>query len=1051
MMKEGFYEKLLTESIAEALGKESDKTIIREPFSKSDGSIFLLRYFQQVLQQAYNQIMEARDELAKNKLIEFTNELIKLTARFLDDKEFEQGLIAAQGEILKAFFHSATYAEENLKKNLQDYFPITGLSESALFNGSKHTPSLESELKKEMLTSDEIWWLVSFLKFEGVRLFEQVFRKLAESGKKVKIISTVYMGATDLKAIDFLSGFSNVDVKISFNTNQERLHAKSYLFLRDSGFHTAYIGSSNLSRSALTSGLEWNLKVTQQEIPHIIAKCRHTFETYWNNPNFIMYNALSDRQKLQNALQSGRAPAFNDDISQFFDLAPFPFQQQILDQLVQCREKGEMKNLIVAATGTGKTIISAFDFKRFIRQNPHGKFLFVAHREEILRQARYTYRQVLKNNDFGQFWFNGERPERYNQLFVSIQTLNNRIEDLSWSSDFFDYIVIDEVHHSAAKSYRLLLSRFTPKILLGLTATPERHDGDDVTRYFGNTLSAELRLSDALNQGLLCPFQYFGITDQSDLSSVSWRKGRYEISALEKVYNEDYRRVTDIIRNCHKYLKDIKDVRALCFCVSMNHEEFMAKAFNEKGLRAAYLHSGNSHCRIELIDQLRRKEINYLFVVDIFNEGVDIPEIDTLLFLRPTESLTIYLQQLGRGLRLHEDKTCLTVLDFVGQQHEEYSFEHKFRAMLGKTHTRVKDELNKGFPNLPLGCSITLEETARDIILRKIHNTYSGTESSLLRAINRFKNDYDKELTLRNFCELMGIDLFTVYKNKKLLFFELKAKSEQEFFQRHEYSGHLAKAMGSTWLATESESYFEFITSFVLGKELNMAHALTEQYLIMLYMDLFDRASGAESATELYQLLLKVFDHDELRKEVKDYMQIRLSQLESIEKPIDLKVPSVLRLQGRYTRSQILSGVSVNTLNHRTVSQSGVHRITSAGKEMELLFVTLNKDEDRFSSSTMYQDYFISSKLFHWQSQNTTTPESNAGKGYIHQEENGRDILLFVREATTDHNGVTMAYVFCGKLFYSTHEGRRPMSIIWRMENTPPALLFNEGHKLAVG
>jgi HKD family nuclease len=225
---------------------------------------------------------------------------------------------------------------------------------------------LESELKKEMLTSDEVWWLVSFLKFEGVRLFEQVLRKLESSGKKVKIICTVYMGATDLKAIDFLSEFSNVEIKISFNTNQERLHAKSYLFMRNSGFHTAYIGSSNLSRSALTNGLEWNLKVTQQEIPHIISKCKNTFDTYWNDANFELYNKDLHREKLQLALENGRTRKPDDDISKFFDLSPFPFQQQILDQIQQCRDRGDHKNLIVAATGTGKTVIAAFDFKRFI-------------------------------------------------------------------------------------------------------------------------------------------------------------------------------------------------------------------------------------------------------------------------------------------------------------------------------------------------------------------------------------------------------------------------------------------------------------------------------------------------------------------------------------------------------------------------------------------------------------------------------------------------------------------------------------------------------------
>ena len=899
-MKEGFYEKIVSESIAKALDNENDKITLLESFSKNDGAVLVHRYFQQILQRAFNQITEERDEVAKQKLIDFTNDLIKLTAVYLDDKEFEEDQISNQGTVLKAFFHASSFTQTNLKKYIQESFPITGLSESALFNGSKHTPSLESELKKEMLTSDDVWWLVSFLKFEGVRLFEQVLRKMETEGKKVKIICTVYMGATDLKAVDFLSEFSNVEIKISFNTNQERLHAKSYLFMRNSGFHTAYIGSSNLSRSALTNGLEWNLKVTQQEIPHIIAKCKNTFDTYWNDANFELYVPELHRDKLKQALDKGKIKKSEDEVSTFFDINPFPFQQQILDQLSQCRERGEMKNLVVAATGTGKTVISAFDFKRFLRARPTANFLFVAHREEILRQARYTFRQVLKNPDFGELWFNGENPDTYNQLFVSIQTLNNRISSLTLSVDFFDYIIIDEVHHSAASSYQKLLSYFTPNILLGLTATPERHDGENVTKYFGHSLSAEIRLPDALNQKLLCPFQYFGISDETDISRVTWRRGRYEISELEKIYSEDHRRVNEILRNCIKYLTDYQEVRALGFCVSKKHAEFMANQYKAKGLKAAYLHADNSGDRKSIIQLFRRKEINYLFVVDIFNEGVDIPEIDTLLFLRPTESLTIFLQQLGRGLRLHEEKTCLTVLDFVGQQHVEYSFEHKFRAMLGKTHSKVKDELQQDFPNLPLGCSITLEATAKDIILKNIQSSYGSGERSLLTAMNRFTQDYTLEFTLKNFCELMGIELFAIYKTKQL-FLELKLKHHGKSFQRNSNAERLARVMSNTWLATDSESYFKFLIAFISHKNIDITLKSTEQFLVMCYLDLFDSAPNVQSAEELYAKLSIVFEHIEIREEVLSYLSFRLEQLEGIEKDIELKVPSVIKLHGRYT------------------------------------------------------------------------------------------------------------------------------------------------------
>ena len=1045
-MKEGFYEKIITKALAEQIEADEKNLALREPFNKTDGAILIQRYFQEILNRAFNQIIAEKEETAKPKLIDFTNDLVDLIAKQLKDSEFVKEKIKEEGEILKALFHASTFAKFNLKQHVAESFPITGLSESALFNGSKHTPSLESELKKEMQTADEIWWLVSFLKFEGVRLFEQVLRKLESQGKKVKIICTVYMGATDLKAIDFLSSFSNVEIKISFNINQERLHAKSYLFIRETGFHTAYIGSSNLSRSALTNGLEWNLKVTQQEIPHIISKCRNTFETYWNDVNFELYDQTIHREKLQNALQKSKDRKLEDDVTRFFELSPFPFQQQILDQLQKCRERGETRNLVAAATGTGKTVISAFDFKRFKKANPQAKFLFVAHREEILKQAQFTFRQILKDADFGDLWVGSEKPTKKDQLFVSIQTLNNNIETVK--DFFYDYIIIDEVHHSAASSYQKLLLSFNPTILLGLTATPERQDGEDITKYFGNTLSAELRLPDALNQKLLCPFQYFGITDNTDISGVTWRRGRYDISELEKIYKEDKQRIQSIYRNCEKYLADFQDVRALCFCVSKSHAEFMAEKFNEVNLKSNFLHSDNGHLRKEILLQFKRKEINYLFVVDIFNEGVDIPEIDTLLFLRPTESLTIFLQQLGRGLRLHEDKTCLTVLDFVGHQNVEYSFEHKFRAMLGKTHSKIKDELIQDFPNLPLGCSITLEETAKEIILKNIQKVYSSGEKSILRAMSRFVQDYQLEFNLKNFCEFMDIDLFTLYKSKKL-FYELKIINNGDELQRNSYAEKVSRTLGNVWLSTDSESYFRFLISFLKKEKIDISAIELEQYLMMCYLDLFDEAPRFSSIFELQNLLKSVFADNQIKNEIISYLEYRLDQLEAVEKSIELKIPSVLKLHGRYNRNQILAGLSESNLQHKAPSREGVYRIKES--DTELFFVTLLKNDGKFNVSTMYHDYFINEHLFHWQSQNSTTPESAVGQAYINQPNTKKEILLFVREATTDENSLRMAFVFCGRLNFVKNEGRKPMNITWELESQPPALLLNEGLKLRVG
>jgi len=284
--------------------------------------------------------------------------------------------------------------------------------------------------------------------------------------------------------------------------------------------------------------------------------------------------------------------------------------------------------------------------------------LFVAHRKEILEQARATFQAVLGDNNFGELWVDGIEPTNYSHVFASVQTLNNRLDTLELTDKFYQYIVIDEVHHISASSYRPILSRFFSDVLLGLTATPERMDNQDILVDFCNTIAAEIRLPEALNRKLLCPFQYFGITDNVDISHVTWQNGKYATSELTQLYTHNDVRVNQILKNLDKYLNDKENVRSLGFCVGQEHAKYMAEKFTLAGLKADYLVSDNTAQREEQRRKLKAKDINYLFVVDIFNEGVDIPEIDTVLFLRPTESLTVFLQQLGRGLRLSDEKAA---------------------------------------------------------------------------------------------------------------------------------------------------------------------------------------------------------------------------------------------------------------------------------------------------------------------------------------------------------------------------------------------------------
>lgn len=442
MQQTGLYEKLITQLISSRLDRESFYIGERE-LEPSDAAVWLSRFLANILEYAIGSIPAGENRIEKQ--IELSNQLLFwLKDKLQDDGFIEENLLDSQGKILTSLYETENPIASDLKKYVSDITPLTGLTQSELFCGSNAGLSLESELKREILSADEIYWLVSFIKWAGIRIFRKELEEFTRSGRKLKVITTSYMGATDAKAVEFLAGLSNTEVKLSYNTQRERLHAKSYLFKRNTGFDTGYIGSSNLSHSALTSGLEWNLKITSQEIPHIIEKSLNTFESYWVSSEFEVFDGQIESQaKLKQALKQARG-SFEQTNQHFFDLKPFPHQQEILEQIRVERDLHKrFRNLVVAATGTGKTLISAFDFARFQKGKPDAKFLFVAHREEILKQARNAYCGVLRNGNFGELWVGGSKPDNYQHLFASIQTLNNQLSQLQLSADYYDYIVIE--------------------------------------------------------------------------------------------------------------------------------------------------------------------------------------------------------------------------------------------------------------------------------------------------------------------------------------------------------------------------------------------------------------------------------------------------------------------------------------------------------------------------------------------------------------------------------------------------------------------------------
>ena len=1046
-MNQGLYEELVTKLINYKLNELDKDTfqVKKTPIDKAEAAQILSQHIGKTIRHAFTlikgeDVLEAQIEIA-NKIILFLKEELK-------KEEFEDDLIETEGKILKAVFTKIDAHFTDLDLRLKEITPYTRLIHSELFTGGNSGTTLESELRKEILSSDKIDLLVSFIKWKGIRILERELREFTERGGKLRVITTTYIGATDAKAIDFLASLENTEVKVSYNTGNERLHAKAYLFQRNTGFHTGYIGSSNFSRSALTDGLEWNLKITTKEIGHIIDKFKKTFEAYWQNPEFELYNQNIHSGKLIEALKQGKFSKEYTFSTSFFDIKPFHYQYEILEKLeVERTVHNRYRNLLVAATGTGKTVISAFDYKNFRSANKSSKLLFVAHRKEILQQAKATFQGVLKDNNFGDLWVDGIEPNSNEYLFVSVQTLNNRLKNLKLSPDYYDFIILDEAHHGSASSYRPFLNYFNPKILLGLTATPERMDNENILEDFCNRIAAEIRLPEALNKKLLSPFQYFGITDSIDLTNVKWEKGRYVASELTSIYTKNDIRVGEIISNLDKYTNDLNDVRAIGFCVTIEHATFMAEKFNLAGLRANFLTAKNSGERDRIREQFKKKEFNYLFVVDIFNEGVDIPEIDTVLFLRPTESLTVFLQQLGRGLRLADGKDCLTILDFVGNSRPEYDFESKFRALIGKTTTSVQKEIEDDFPHLPLGCSIVLEKKTKEIILENIKKATSLNVNQLITKIINFQHQTTLPLTLNNFIELNHISIETIYKKDSWSRLCQRAGVIEDFENTNEKQ--IYSAISNKWLSTNSTSYFNFILKIAkqgFNISINDFDENQRTMLLMLYYDVWQNQGLFDSLEESIKTIGK---NKILVKEIIEVLEILIDRVDFKEIDIQLPYKQPLKVHARYTRDQILAAFGLSSLERKSPSREGVAENTDLNTE--LLFINLIKSEENFSPTTMYDDYAISETLFHWQSQNSSRPDIGKGLSYIKHQEKNKKILLFVREKANDEKGNTMGYVFIGEGIFKENEGEKPMNIKWELSEPMPNYLWKESAKMSVG
>lgn len=1067
-LQEGVYETLISQAIQDKLSRfpDSQYLIKKDTIDSAESYKMLTEYLTEVVSsilKGYFNRKDAEDTISAQ--VDVVNRILRFIEREwnTDGVETSPNLLSEENKqfFLRGIYSKIGLTNEQVEAKAKNH-PISGYRVSNLFTGGNDI-SMDDEVRRDIQTADDIDLVVSFIKFEGLRLLIDELRAFVSRGNThLRVMTTTYMGATDPKAVRVLYDlcqFGNVEIRASFNTKQERLHAKAYIFSRKSSFDTAYIGSSNISRSALTKGLEWNMRVTTVENPHIINKTKATFDSYWNSDDFEPIDNEEALKRFEEAIWNERHHGAGSSADETEFVTRFErktHQIKVLEKLQFERDVIKSKrNLIIAATGTGKTAISAFDFKDFNKkilkeQKRPARLLFVAHREKILKQACSTYRSVMVDGNFGEIWTGRITPgyrSNLEHLFITIQTLNNNWDVLErMGEDFYDYVVIDEVHHSAAGSYRELFVRLKPEIFIGLTATPERMDGKEIRPDFNNRFAAEIRLQEALNQQLLAPFDYFCVTDDSvDLSLIACRGDKYDTSELNRIYNNNTKRFGIVQKALYDYVTDPHDCKAVCFCCSIEHAEFMDRMFREHGYKSMSVTSRNSADIDSASMLLARGEINYLCVADILNEGIDIPEIDTVLFLRPTESLTIFLQQLGRGLRLADGKTCLTVLDFVAQANKSYNYESRFRALVGRSTSSIEREVKNGFLFLPRGCSITMEKQAQEYILKNIHEAIFNLQR-LRKECRQFTQNTGQDLTYENFINNFNLDWRVVYKSPGS-WARLKVQSGIPVSGFHEDIKYTKLLEGGLARLFHTNSY-EYLT--YLKKSIgNGMHQITnptererkfaQLFYYTVWLDDLNKVnkSYGTNFTTIEEAIHSLAQLQWFMEEFSFMVNYRLSQLSKTTQWLKIDDEGEIELYGCYSADEIHL-----LLENKPGRWQVLGTQYNKERKFAMVFVTINKSDKEYSPSTLYEDYAISSEQFHWQSMNKVRQDSEEGLRISEQRTNGWKYILFVRDAKQDEYGNTNAYYCLGLMNYHSSYGECPMNVVWDMQNSIPGFVL---------
>ncbi|WP_297520557.1 DUF3427 domain-containing protein [uncultured Clostridium sp.] len=916
------------------------------------------------------------------------------------------------------------------------------------------------ELKESFKECKSFYFSIAFINFSGLQLILDELKSASDRGIKGSVITSTYLNFTQPAALKRLKEFDNIDLKIFITDEKMKgFHTKAYIFEYDN-FYKIYIGSSNLTQAALKSSEEWNVKVISKKDEKFSLEVMAGYKRLIDETDMVDDEFLKEYESFIKELKIlGTEQKTRKFLSNSKKIKPNSMQIRALENLNRLRGHGGSKSLVIAATGTGKTYMSAFDVREF---NPR-RMLFIVHREDILRKAMSDYEKVIDNKSLG--LFTGNMKERNSDyIFATIQSISKHYDEFCYNE--FDYIVIDEAHHSSSITYQRVLNYFKPKFLLGMTATPERSEGTDIFDIYDNNIALEIRLTEALKENLVVPFHYFGITD---IDLVDYRG--IDINEVEKVAKllQINERVDFVIEKMKFYGFDGDKRKCVGFCVNIEHTEYMAKEFNRRGIKSVALTSKNS------VDE-RRKEIvkledddndlEVIFTVDLFNEGVDIPPVNTVLMLRPTQSSIVFIQQLGRGLRKFIGKEFLTVLDFIGNHNKAFLIARALNGNQYYDKDSLKVSLKTDFINIPGCTNIQMDEIAKERILAQIDNENFNAMKYLKEEYMEFKKvkggkpvglltDYflydgapdplkfmkaTISKSYLGFLEKVESDFDDIKLLLDKLFREvLKDVSAKLPIKRpYEYLilRYLIKSGSATKLELKNDiaKYIEFIDNESFEYTIECLKGDYHSKKESMYH--FVKVIGDK--VKLADEISRVVENEKYKIYINDCISYGLLMYEREYGEKNYGVP-FLKLYSSYSRDDCMRMVN----SRKKFSGFGMGGLkVSDDKKQWFMFVNFEKEEG-IKESINHENEFIGDDMFVWQSRSTTTLESEAGQQLIDNKKYGIDMHLFIRKYK-DVDGMTQPYIYMGMCDTVESFGEMPITAHLKLRNKVIGKIMNE-------